>query len=92
MAQTTQQIFPVLEEIYSEQVVTHGLWPSTRIHIWTGVIICLKHDNNILCGQSTFFARNESQHLKVGCWYCKPAFLYNEKYFQKMQHLLKSWR
>lgn len=33
MAQTTQQIFPVLEEIYSEQVVTHGLWPSTRIHI-----------------------------------------------------------
>ena len=27
------KFFTVLAEIFSEQVITHGLWPSTCIHI-----------------------------------------------------------
>jgi hypothetical protein len=60
---------------------------------WTGVIICWKHDNwTFYVNSLHFFQEMEVKFEKRLLILLRPAFLYNGKYFEKMQHLLRSWR
>jgi hypothetical protein len=75
MAQSTANFYCTRRHIQwtgdNSSIVTFYMYPHLN---WCHYLL-EAWQLNILCGKSTFFARNERQHLKKGCWYCKTSFI-----------------